>query len=99
TSPRSKLFALDAATGEKKWLFDPESITPAPGETEMSFYNIIRGVIYWKDDQTGEERIFYGTGNRVYAVDAKNGQLISDFGKYGYIDLTEGLDARIAKKV
>ncbi len=99
TSPRSKLFALDAATGKQLWLFDPALVKPREGEEEMSFYTITRGVVYFKDDRTGEERIFYGTGNRVYAVDAKTGRPFTDFGHHGYIDLTRDLDADIDKKV
>lgn len=99
TSPKSKLFALNAATGEKIWLFDPALVKETDEGQEMSFYNIIRGVVYWKDERSDDERIFYGTGHRVYAVDAKNGHPVADFGHHGYIDLAQDLDAAIDKKV
>ncbi len=50
TSPKLKVFALDAATGKQKWLFDPA--------TKTSFaLNVNRGVTYWEDGD--DKRIFF----------------------------------------
>ncbi|SEL65982.1 outer membrane protein assembly factor BamB family protein [Parapedobacter koreensis] len=89
-SPKSKLFALDAANGTLKWMFDPERVDTA--EAERSFYQVIRGVMYWEDSTQADKRIFYGSGPYVYAVNANNGQLIQSFGKDGKINLRENLD-------
>jgi len=89
TSPRSKLFALDAATGVQKWIFDPASLEVAGME---NFFNTIRGVVYWEDQNGDNARIFYSAGPLLYAIDANDGSLISSFGEDGFIDLRKNLD-------
>src|SRR3970282_783647 len=42
TSPKARLFALDAATGKLRWSFDPHR-----GEKISSFFRL-RGVTYWE---------------------------------------------------
>ena len=83
TSPKMRVFALDAATGKEKWSFDPNAIEKAPGRDRN------RGVTYW--DGNGEPRLYFGFRNWLYAVDAKTGQLVKSFGTDGRIDLREGL--------
>jgi quinoprotein glucose dehydrogenase len=84
STPGLKAVALDAATGHQLWAFDP-----------AKYHNGVvtrlrnRGVAYWKGDKG--ERIFDFVRDRVYAVDAKSGDLIQSFGKDGYIDLRENL--------
>ncbi len=85
TTPKLKLFALDATTGEELWTFNPFA------EAFKQFgMGVNRGLVYW---QQGEEaaRIFYTAGAYLHSVDAKTGQLITDFGKDGKIDLHLGL--------
>ena len=84
STPSLKAVALDAATGRQIWAFDPAKYHN--GEVAR-LRN--RGVAYWKGDQG--ERIFDFVKDRVYAVDAKSGNLIQSFGKDGYIDLRENL--------
>lgn len=88
-SPKMKLFALDAATGEEKWVFDP-----ADSIFNKRWYrksvNMNRGVAYWEDEEGG--RIIHTVGTVLYAVNAKTGELISSFGEEGGIDLRYGLD-------
>src|SRR5260370_827373 len=48
-----------------------------------------RGVAYWNGKES--ERIFDFVRDRVYAINAKSGELIQTFGKDGYIDLRENL--------
>jgi len=81
SSPNLDLFALDAATGEELWRFEPgiDSWAASPS----------RGVAYWKSG--AEERIFFGARSNLYAVDARTGQLIPGFGDAGRLDLTQGL--------
>jgi quinoprotein glucose dehydrogenase len=92
TSPKLKLFALDAATGVQKWLFDPAMADSA--NNRLSIFHICRGVVYWQDENGDNKRIFYSVGPRTYAIDADNGQPIKNFGKGGYIDLTQDLDRK-----
>lgn len=87
-SPASKLFALDAATGRPRWIFDPAGKDVA-GEQKQGSFNISRGVTYWTDGR--ESRIFYSAGKKIIAVDAGTGALIRSFGHEGWIDLSENL--------
>lgn len=92
TSPKLKLFALNAATGEQKWLFDPAKDDTTNNGDPMAYYKLSRGVIYWQNDDGGEKRIFYSVGAKTWAIDAENGTPVRSFGKGGYLDLTKDLD-------
>lgn len=89
TSPESKLLALNAATGNPIWIFDPESVDQSLSEDPMRFYKVNRGVAHWKDGDA--ERLFYNVGRHIYAIDLKTGTLIKSFGDQGRIDLQLGL--------
>jgi quinoprotein glucose dehydrogenase len=91
TSPKLKLFALDAATGVQRWVFDPASVDTASKNASLSYHKV-RGVIYWQNDKGGEKRIFYSVGSKTYAIDAESGTPVKSFGLGGYIDLTKKLD-------
>src|SRR5947199_9971332 len=84
STPSFIAVALDAATGRQKWMFDPAKYNNG---LVMRLRN--RGVAYWKGAEG--ERIYDFVRDRVYAIDAKSGQLIQTFGKDGYIDLRENL--------
>lgn len=85
TSPDLQLFALNAATGEELWKFNPfkESY-------DLHGAGVNRGVVYWEDGE--DKRIYYTATSFLYAVDAKTGQSVSSFGKDGKVDLHDGLD-------
>ncbi len=73
--------AVDAATGETLWVFNPKSYEE--GTTPMSGTFKQRGVAYWTDGE-GDERVFWGTGNGyLVCVDAKTGRPCADFGPDG----------------
>lgn len=91
TSPKLKLFALDAATGAQKWLFDPAKGDTTNNGDPMAYYKVSRGVIYWQNNDGGEKRIFYSVGAKTFAIDAETGSPVRSFGKDGYIDLTKDL--------
>ncbi|MEZ2334367.1 PQQ-binding-like beta-propeller repeat protein [Mucilaginibacter sp. RCC_168] len=91
TSPKLKLFALDAATGAQRWIFDPASVDTSGKNDPMAYYKVSRGVIYWQNDKGGEKRIFYSVGSKTYAIDADAGTPVKSFGLGGYIDLTKDL--------
>ena len=89
-SPKLKLFALDAATGAKKWVFDPVDTTgQAKGNGYFSM-NVCRGVTYYTDGKD-DKRIFYGASGSLYCVDATTGKPIANFGDGGKIDLHNDL--------
>jgi quinoprotein glucose dehydrogenase len=84
TSPQIKVFALDAATGNPLWTFDPFK-----AGAQASSLGVNRGVTYW---QSGDDRrIFVSAGQRLYALDARTGLPVPAFGQQGSVDLTEGL--------
>lgn len=90
-SPSLKLFALEAASGKEKWLFDPVH-EDSMFAREPSGFRVSRGVVYWENEKGGEKRIFYGAGKYIFCVNAENGQLVRQFGINGHIDLSENLD-------
>ncbi len=85
TTPRLKLFAVDAATGRQRWKFDPFS-------GKQPRFHPLRGVNYWEDGP--DQRVLYTAGSSLYAIDARTGKPVPDFGKNGEVDLHEGLGDR-----
>jgi quinoprotein glucose dehydrogenase len=76
--------ALNAATGELVWRFDPyngRNVRGGGGRT--------RGVLYWSDGQ--DQRVFVAVQQFLYALDAKTGRPIPAFGNNGRIDLRDDL--------
>lgn len=92
TSPGGKLFALNAASGEERWSFDPAALYLAPESQPHQNFSVIRGVVYWSNQSKTDERIFYSSGSRTYCINAKSGKLIENFGHGGSINLAENLD-------
>ncbi len=89
--PTSIGAAIDAATGETLWVYNPKSYED--GTTTMSARWIQRGVAYWSSGpDRAEERVLWGTGNGyLICVDAKNGFPCDDFGEHGRLDLMRDL--------
>ena len=80
TSPKLRVFALDAATGRKLWSFDPQNGAPPTSRIRH------RGVVV-----TGD-RVLFNYRNRLYALDRVTGKPITSFGDSGWVDLRAGLD-------
>jgi quinoprotein glucose dehydrogenase len=85
TSAALKAFALNAATGERIWQFNP-----GEGDSIAHISGNNRGLNYWEEGE--DKRLFYVVQNQLLALDARTGQLITDFGRGGAVDLREGLD-------
>ena len=86
TTPGIKAIALDAATGQEIWKFNP-----FPGVDSLNRPQTRhRGVVYWEDGE--DRRILYTAGKYLYALDAKNGQPIKTFGHHGKVDLRVGIE-------
>jgi quinoprotein glucose dehydrogenase len=88
-SPKLKLFALDAATGESKWIFDPVDTNTVKGAGYFSM-NVCRGVTFYSDDKDNK-RIFFGASTFLYCIDANTGKPVESFGDKGKIDLHNDL--------
>jgi quinoprotein glucose dehydrogenase len=87
TSPKLRVFALDAATGKEIWSFDPNPGKPAPQRFRH------RGLVV-----TGD-RVLVTYRYRLYALDRKTGQPISSFGdSAGFVDMRNAYD-RPAERV
>ncbi|MEQ9286121.1 MAG: PQQ-binding-like beta-propeller repeat protein [Cyclobacteriaceae bacterium] len=84
--PRLELFAIDAASGQEKWVFTPSNTG-----------NKSRGLAYWASG--ADQRILYSVGPALYAVDATSGVLVKAFGDNGVVDLHTGLSDNQDKSV
>src|SRR5260370_10386202 len=86
TSPYDQVFALDPATGEKIWEFDPH--------VDLTRNYSSRGVSSWRDAKAKPGtpcalRIFLGTLDaRLIALDAETGKPCADFATAGTFNLS-----------
>ena len=90
SSPKLKYFALDAATGQEKWTFDPFS----EQAYEQFGMGVNRGLAFWTDGQ--EKRLFVNADSYLYCLDAESGKPVSSFGQDGRIDLHDGLGRNVS---
>lgn len=87
----SQVAAVDIATGETLWVYDPKSYTRG---MVTHFYFHHRGVAYWSDGD--EERIFIATGGRqLVSVDAKTGKPDPKFNNGKWVDLLKDLGREV----
>ncbi|WP_425398601.1 pyrroloquinoline quinone-dependent dehydrogenase [Aeoliella sp.] len=96
TTGKRVLVALDAATGQQRWRFDPHSI-PYPHSPASGGVN--RGCAYWSDGKPdGERRVLHGTSDgRLFSLDARTGKLDPAFGDGGVRDMRLELTPAQAK--
>ena len=82
-----RVAALDAATGEERWSFDPLREHPHPFQPTSGGVN--RGVAWWSDGEpNGARRILHGTSDgRLFSLDARTGAPDPNFGEGGVRDL------------
>ena len=89
TTPQMKLFAIEAATGREKWVFNAINSLDV---NKRSFFvmNNCRGIAFNKNE-AGEKRIYYTAGSNLFCIDAENGKPVAAFGDSGKVDLHNGL--------
>jgi quinoprotein glucose dehydrogenase len=87
TSPRLKLFAVDAATGKQIWQFNPFA-----DPKQRPRFHPLRGVMYWEDGD--DKRVLYTVGSSLFAINAQTGKLVESFGINGEVNLHEGFGDR-----
>ena len=85
----SDIFALDAATGRQLWRFSVAAKLDAVLAND-------RGVTYWTDGKS--ERILCTVGPNLYALDARTGALVKEFGDGGRASLKAGLGPQAQNK-
>ncbi len=86
STPLHIVAAVDAGTGETRWLHDPQAYLKV---RPTHFYNS-RGVAYWADGD--DRRIFFGNSEAyLLALDADTGNPIESFGDNGRADLMAGI--------
>ena len=86
--------AIDAATGDQLWQFDPGS-WEGGNPTNLGFNSW--GVAYWSDGEEG--RVFVATSDaHLWALDARTGRPLPDFGAEGRVDLTGNLRRSIPRQ-
>ncbi len=83
TTPKLRVIALKADTGELVWRFDPNEGRRSTRKTRN------RGVTFWSSST--DRRIFVAARHLLYALDPGTGRPIASFGEGGHIDLREGL--------
>lgn len=88
-TPFNRVFALDPATGQEKWVFDPTVAAGPDGKprlTKPKRATTCRGVSYWQaatpeEGAPCQRRIFKADAfGNIYAIDADTGQACADFG-------------------
>lgn len=86
---RRAVIALDAKTGEQKWIY---SMDEGPRATRWAPRQLSgRGLSYWTDGKGDDRVIYVTTGYRLVSLNAKTGQPIPGFGSSGVIDLKVGV--------
>lgn len=85
-TPSRKVIALDAATGQELWIWDPAKEHTGAGRARQ------RGMVYWENPSGGEQRLFTAVDGFLFAVDPQTGTTIRSFGENGSINLGSGLN-------
>ena len=85
SSPKLKVFALNAATGDLIWEFQPKA--------DVNFsMNVNRGLVYWEN--AGQKQIMFTAGSMLFAIDATTGKPVETFGAKGVVSLKQNLGER-----
>src|SRR5262245_41635574 len=72
----NRVVALESETGKEIWSYRLTSGAPSR-----------RGVAYWPGQGANPPRIFFTSGRRLIALDARTGAIVAGFGKDGEVDL------------
>ena len=87
TTMYTRVVALDAGTGEEIWAFDPRAYEGGARGAPPGGFKHRGAAVHGRGD---DMRVFLNSRDRLYAVDAKSGELVPTFGDAGQVPLTEG---------
>src|SRR5579859_1502289 len=77
-----RVVALNATTGEEKWIFQ------LPGDEPIVTGNAVRGFHYWPGDMDHKPRLVIVSSRlKLFTLDPQTGKINSSFGKEGILDL------------
>jgi len=84
TTATLKVIALDGQTGNKIWTYDPYN-----NEFSNFGMGVSRGLMWYENGD--DDRLYYGAGKNIIAINPQDGTVIKSFGHNGSINLQEGL--------
>jgi quinoprotein glucose dehydrogenase len=90
TTVRTRVVALDAASGRERWHYDAFT---GPPLGPLSAGGVNRGVAHWGDGVAGgQRRILLGTADgRLISIDARTGKPDAAFGRDGVVNMREAI--------
>ena len=83
----TRVVALDAETGRELWAFDPRAYETGMAGASPGGYKHRGVAVHGEGD---DMRVFINSRASLYALDAKTGELIPEFGAAGRVALDEG---------
>lgn len=91
-SPKLKLMALQAVTGQLLWTYDP--VKDSNHYNGNFTFNVHRGLTCYTAAD-GSRRLFYSANSKLYCIDAAKGIPIQSFGERGRIHLKKDLGREV----
>ncbi|MEM7384268.1 MAG: PQQ-binding-like beta-propeller repeat protein [Verrucomicrobiota bacterium] len=85
-TPSRAVVALNAATGQEMWRWNPADERSGKGRARQ------RGLVFWQNDEGGEQRLFTAVSGFLFALHPKTGKTLRGFGENGSINLGSGLN-------
>jgi quinoprotein glucose dehydrogenase len=86
-----RVVAVDGATGKEKWGYLPDPRAGRPMRLED--IPARRGLLYWRDPDGGGDRLIFGGGNSIHALNPLTGEPIRGFGVDGKTTIPTGATA------